>query len=227
MRELEQLAMPLSNSQIEAAVRFWDDGGWETKEINQLKRVFPEPQDAIRVKAIVLNALYGTNIIAISKVADCVERVLNTNHSTGPDLVEELVAEIRQITERNNYSFAAKYAHFFINSDLPILDSYAEWMVSKHLGPMKSENPKRYLKFVEDVETLKEAAGLTCNCTELDAYLWVAGEYWSWKTNPKLNINGDLRPYFERLAKAPESERTLRNLLGIGLNAATTSSLLS
>jgi len=215
MRELKQLAMSLSNSQIEAASRFWKEGGWE------LKLVFPKRQDAItlKVKAIVLNALYGTNINAISQVANCLERVLRTNHSASPDLVEELVDEMREVTNHNNYSFAAKYAHFFINSDLPILDSYAEWMVGKHLGSMKSENPKRYLRFNEDIETLKEVAGLTCNCAELDAYLWVAGEYWYWKAYPRSSINGDLKPHFERLAKDPESEPTLVALLGIGVTA--------
>jgi hypothetical protein len=217
MRELKQLAMLLSNRQIEAASRFWEEGGWESEEIVQLKQVFPMCRDAIKVKAIVLNALYGTNIIAISQVANCLERVLKTNHSTSPDLVEELVVEIREITKQNNYSFAAKYAHFFINADLPILDSYAEWMVGKHLGSMKSVNSKRYLGFNEDIETLKEAAGLTCNCAELDTYLWVAGEYWYWKAHQRTNINGDLKPHFERFAKDPESEGTLALLLGIGV----------
>ena len=196
MTETRKLAMPLLSSQIDAAARFWKNG-WESQEIVQLKQVFPNSQDAIKVKAIVLNALYGTNIIAISKVADCVERVLKANHSTGPNLVEELVAEICRITNRRHYSFAAKYAHFFVDSDLPILDSYAEWMVGKHIGSMKSENPKRYLRFNEDIATLKRVAGLSCNCAELDAYLWVAGEYLSWKANPKLNISGDLRQYFD------------------------------
>ena len=80
-------------------------------------------------------------------------------------------------------------------------------------------NLKRYLGFNEDIETLKEAAGLTCNCAELDAYLWVAGEYWYWKAHPRTNINGDLKPHFERLAKDPDSEGTLALLLGIGVSA--------
>ena len=63
---------------------------------------------------MVVNVLYGTNVIAITKVADCVELVLKSNHPTGPDLVEELVAQIQAVTKRNNYSFCAKYAHFFI-----------------------------------------------------------------------------------------------------------------
>jgi len=53
------LAQPLSQIQIDAACRFWA-GGWESKELAQLKRAFPERCDAIRVKAIVLNTLYGT-----------------------------------------------------------------------------------------------------------------------------------------------------------------------
>jgi len=220
MTELDKLRMPLSNSQIAAASRFWEEkGGWESKEIVQLKQVFPKSQDAVKVKAIAVNALYGTFIIAISQVADCVGRVLETAHASGPGLVEELVVEIRTITKQRNYSFASKYAHFFVDPDLPILDSYAEWMVAKHLGAMKSKNPKRYLQFTEDIESLKRLAGLTCSCAELDAYLWVAGEYWSWKLNPRLNISGDLRPHFERFAKDRESEPNLRSLLGNGVSS--------
>ena len=153
--------------------------------------------------------------------------MLKANRSTGSDLVEELVAEIWQITKRHHYSFASKYVHLFINPELPILDSYAEWMVGKHLGHFQSVNSKRYLKFAEAVEALKRAAGLTCDCAELDAYLWVAGEYWSWKVDPKLNISGDLRPNFERLTKDPESERTLCDLLGIAVGFAPASLLPS
>ena len=221
MTEVRRLTTPPLSSQIEAAARFWNNG-WESPEIVQLKQVFPNSQDAVKVKAIVLNALYGTNIIAIPKVADCVERVLKTNHSTSPALVEELVDEIGRVTKQRHCSFAAKYAHFLIDSDLPILDSYAEWMVGKHIGSMKSENPKRYLKFTEDIETLKRLAGLTCSCAELDACLWVAGEYWYWKAKTRLNISGDLRTHFERLEKDPDSEPTLSSLLGISVLSTPT-----
>jgi hypothetical protein len=214
MIELKQLAM-LSKRQIEAADEFWkDEGGWASSEIVQLKEAFPKPQDAVRLKAIVLNTLYGTSIFAILRVADCVERVLKTNRSTGPDLVEELVAEIQKSTNRRHYSFAAKYAHFNINPDLPILDSYAEWMVAKHLGQAQSKNPKRYLKFTEDIKTLKQVAGLTCNCEQLDAYLWVAGQYWCWKAHPKTKVSGILKPHFDNFVKDPNHEPTLAILLG-------------
>lgn len=216
------LAMPLSSSQIEAAVEFWNEGGWETKELAQLKQVFPKSQDAVKLKAVVLNALYGTNIIAISKVGDCLERRLSENHSMGADLVEELVDEIKNVTNRRNYSFAAKYAHFFVNSDLPILDQYSEYMLAKHLGPAQaSQNPKRYLRFVEDVEKLRQLACLTSDCTQLDAYLWVAGEYWCWKENRDVKISADLKRYFERIEENPNSETTLRILLGISVRGTS------
>jgi len=75
MTELQQLAMPLSCSQGEAASKFWKEGGWETKEIGQLKRAFPDCQEAVKLKAITVNILYGTHIIAISQVADCIRLV--------------------------------------------------------------------------------------------------------------------------------------------------------
>lgn len=218
MEAIQQLAKPLAQSQIDAASRFWKEG-WESKEFAQLKEAFPNPDDAVRIKAIVVNTLYGTKIFAITKVADCVERVLRTSHPTGPDLVEQLVAEIREeVTNRNNYSFVSKYAHFFIDLSLPILDWYAEWMLGEHLGRMQSKNPKRYHKFTENVETLKRVAGLKCDCAMLDAYLWVAGEYWYWSDHPKVNVNSDLKAKFEKLLKNAENEPVLASLLGLNTN---------
>jgi len=215
METIQQLEIPLKQSQIDAAVEFWQ-GGWESKEFVQLRVAFPNPLDAIRIKAIVLNALYGTNIIAITQAADSVERVLKTNQWTGSDLVEQLVIGVREATKRSNYSFAAKYAHFFVDSSLPILDSFAEWMLGRHLGrQMQSKDPRRYHKFTEDIETLKRVAGLTCNCAELDAYLWVAGEYWYWKDHPNYSISTDLKQRFENLQGNPSTEPSLAVLLSI------------
>lgn len=210
----QQLAIPLKQSQIDAAIEFWK--GWESKEFEQLRLAFPSPLDAVSIKAIVLNALYGTNIIAIGKVAERVEQVLKSKHPTGPDLVEELVSEIRGITKQKNYSFAAKYVHFFIDSSLPILDWYAEWMLGRHLGQMRSANPKRYHKFTEDIETLKRVACLNCDCAELDSYLWVAGEHQYWKDHPQYSINSGLKQHFENLQRNPLAEPLLAALLDMG-----------
>jgi hypothetical protein len=213
-RMLPSLAQPLTQTQIDAASKFWA-AGWESEELAQLKKAFPGCLDAVRIKAIVLNELYGTNVIAIYKVAGLLEKLLQETRTIGPLLVEEFVGEIKtKITGRAHYSFVAKFGHFFVDSNLPILDSYAEEMVVWHLGQAQSRNPKRYLGFCENVKTLRELAGLTCNCAELDAYLWVAGEHRRWSKSREYEISSDLRPFFERLQNDPESEPALRDLLG-------------
>ena len=221
MEVIQQLAMPLKQSQIDAAKGFWADG-WESNEFEQLRRAFPDTLEAVRIKAIVLNALYKTNIIAIAQVADRVERILRANQWSGVDLVEQLVIEIRAVTKRREYSFAAKYAHFFIDSSLPILDGFAEWMLAGHLGcQLQSKDARRYHRFAEDIETLKRVAELNCNCAELDAYLWVAGEYWYWIDHPKYKISGDLKRRFENLQRTPTAEPLLVALLNISTVKAT------
>jgi hypothetical protein len=207
------LAQSLTQSQIDAVSKFYP-GGLESEELTQLKQAFPERHTAIRVKAIVLNTLYGTNIIAIYKVAGLLQKLLKETRTTGPLLVEELVDGIKKVTGRAHYSFVAKFGHFFVDSNLPILDSFAQEMVEWHLGQAQSRNSKRYLRFCENIETLSKLAGLTCNCEELDAYLWIAGEYQSWAKNKKREINSYLKPRFERLQENPESEPALRDLLG-------------
>ena len=220
MEAIQQLAIPLKQAQIDAAKAFWA-GGWESKEFEQLRSAFPNALEAIRIKAIVLNALYGTNIIAIAQVADRVERILKANQWSGVDLVEQLVIEIRGVTNRREYSFAAKYAHFFIDSSLPILDGFAEWMLARHLGrQLQSKDTRRYHRFTEDIETLKRVAELNCNFAELDAYLWVAGEYWYWIDHPKYNISGDLKRRFENLRRNASTEPLLAARLGTGTDAA-------
>lgn len=207
------LAQPLTQSQIDAASRFWA-GGWESEELIQLKQAFPGRLKAVRVKAIVLNVAYGTNVIAIYRVAGILEKLLTENESTGPHFVEQVVDELKKATGRAHYSFVAKYGHFFVNSNLPILDGYAEEMAAWHLGDAQSRNPKRYLAFCENVETLIKLAGLQCDCGGLDAYLWIAGEYRAWSKNNEHEISSDLRPFFERLRKDLNSEPALRDLLG-------------
>jgi hypothetical protein len=217
LARLQLLAKPLSQRQIEAAGKFWVDNEWGSEEIGQLKQCFPQIRDAITLKAVALNTLYSAGVIAIVKVAGCLEsRLKLPSCPTGPELVEELVTEIATITRRKHYVFVAKYCHFFVNPNLPILDYYAEWMVGTHLGPSaQSQSANRYLKFDEDIKKLKECAGLACDCDQLDAYLWTAGEYWRWKQNPKRRINGELKAHFERLGKNPDTERRLAELLGI------------
>jgi len=217
------LAHPLAQSQIDAASRFL--AGWESEELVQLKESFPERYEAFRIKAIVLNALFHTNVIAIYEVSALLEKLLKETDTAGPPLVEELVHGIEKSWRRAHYSFVAKFCHFFVDSNLPILDSYAEEMAAWHLVEQaRSKKSERYLRFCQNIETLRKLASLACGCAVLDTYLWVAGEYRAWLKNNKHRIYSDLRPLFEKLdtpdqwQNYPENEqarlRNLRDLLG-------------
>jgi len=210
------LAHPLTQSQIDAASKFWDKH-LESGEFTQLNKAFPGRLEAIPIKAIVVNALYGTKVYAISKVAYRLKALLENTRTTGRNLVEEIVQDTiiqQSVNGRKLYSFAAKFAHFFIDDTLPILDSYAEALAAWHLGKDQSKESKRYLRFCENIDTLVKLADLTHSCANLDHYLWIAGEYWSWSQNRKREIYPYLKLHFENLHNNPENEPILRELLG-------------
>jgi hypothetical protein len=215
------LVEPLTSSQIDAACEFWNDNHLEVKEFAQLRRCFPEPHEAVTLKAVAVNALYQGGIIAIGPIAEYLESKLPPLHDFTVGLIEEMATEISTITKDRHHVFLSKFAHFFLNSDLPILDRFAEWMVERHLGLKHSCDPKRYFIFAANIQKLKKEAGLTCSWEELDHYLWIAGEYWCWKRNPKTRIYRELRDHFERLKTNPDTESTLSELLGIAEKTAT------
>jgi hypothetical protein len=221
------LAKPLTKNQIEAAVKFWKDGNWEVTEFAHLKQCFPGPQEAFTLKAVAVNMLYGAGVRPIARVAEYLKKRLDSACPTGPELVRDFVNEIAnlKLTKRNNHYhvFVSKFAHFFINPDLPILDQYSEWMVEQHLGKEALlYDSDRYLRFDKNIRKLKEEARLTCDWDELDHYLWIAGEYRCWlrKLVPGERIDQDLLADFNRLKDNPETERTLAELLGIAARSA-------
>jgi hypothetical protein len=97
-------------------------------------------------------------------------------------------------------SFASKFAHYFIDAErFPILDSYAESMVSLHLGPRSVRDASQpYAAFVENLHTLKRLAGYTGSMRALDQYLWLAGQYQAWRRNADRPLNGEIRDLFEK-----------------------------
>lgn len=125
-------------------------------------------------------------------------------------LVERLAALPKtpaQSVARRHFSFASKFAHFFIDRErFPIYDSHADGMVAYHLGRKEREkDPEHpYRAFVKNLHTLRERAGITCSAAELDRYLWLAGLYRAWRHNAKSQINIEVARLFE----SPSSEAT-------------------
>jgi hypothetical protein len=181
--EDKRLAAPLVKLQVDAAMRLY--GSWEGWQIvdgafASLHRSFPgfDPQSTL-LKATVVNALYGTNVYAIAEMAEHVGKLMRARGSlpADVDLVEQLASPPR--LNRRFYSFASKFAHFFIDAEqFPIYDSYVVRMVTCHLGKASCPNDKDHLyrSFVTNFMRLKESIDFPATNYELDRYLWLAGQ---------------------------------------------------
>jgi len=217
-----ELAVPLTQAQIAAANRLREHlPNWELSDraLVALAQRMPgfSPKEAL-IKTATINALYGTNVFAVVRMAEHVACVMACTNiaSAGPELVERLTAlpmTEMQKRPRRHMSFAAKFAHFFIDAErFPIMDSYAVWMVEYHLGPKNRIRgvSSPYAAFIENLSRLRAASGVTATSRELDCYLWLAGQYRQWRRNPKSQINAELASLFAH--PTPEAREELRML---------------
>ncbi len=200
-------AMPLGTAQIAAAGALRASlRQWQTTDqaLSKLREVLPGfgPTETL-LKVVAINGLYGTNVLALTRAARHVQKVLASVDLTrsGPALVESL-AEIPTTPHgrpRRHISFASKFAHFFCDPErFPIYDAYAERMVTLHLGPAATRNPARpYEAFTTNVDTLKRQYRLTHSFRELDGYLWIAGLYRAYLQGDR-RLNAELLRVFEK-----------------------------
>lgn len=217
------LAVPLTGPQIDAACRLHErlTRWWHTDSALDLlhARIPGYGPEATLIKASTLNALYGTNVYAIARMAEHVGRLMvNTNlDAVGPDLVER-IANLPPAEGKKRYrfhSFAAKFCHFFVSGErFPILDWYAEEMVQHHLGRanLVSCGDQRYVAFVKNATALAHAAGLPRPTRELDRYLWLAGICRYWQRTRKRDVNAEVLEMIEH--PSAEDERDIRRMLG-------------
>lgn len=218
-----RLKVPLVPAQIAAAERLHGRSRqWRVSDgaLHALAKRFPDFGDeAVVLKSVAINALYGTNVFAITRMAEHAKGVIAKTDlaSAGPELVERLAALPKttgQKKPRLHMSFASKFAHFFIDPErFPILDNYAAKTLVFHLGERNLvKRPGHvYWAFVENLLRLRNAAGLTCSTRELDHYLWVAGEYRAWRQNPDAKINVEMRSLFQ--APSADDKEDLHRLL--------------
>jgi len=206
--ELIELNVSLSHTQFEAANRLYDElPRWELtdRSLELLAERFPGfGPEATLLKVVALNSLYGTNVYATVRMAEHIEGVMNTVdiETAGLDLVEriaDLPPWLPGQKHLHHRSFASKFAHFFIDSDrFPIMDSYAVRMVRYHLGARNCtpacNHP--YAAFVTDLTRLAEAVGMSRSDRVLDRYLWLAGQYLTWRQKPSYPINAELAALF-------------------------------
>jgi hypothetical protein len=220
-----KLKRPLYKSQIEAALRLHNNlNEWTDSEriLDTITCKFPKfDKDSILIKSVILNTLYSTNVFAITRMSEHIYNLIKKSDvkKAGAELVEKIACLPKtkeQVTDRRFHSFAAKFAHFFIDFEkFPILDSYAEWMLKYHLGRKlyRADREKRYHAFLENLNKLREISQIDSPYKEIDHYLWIAGEYHKWRNNHNAPINAMLKELFSNPSR--NAEMNLRRLTAI------------
>jgi hypothetical protein len=150
------------------------------------------------LKAVTINALYGTQVLAIVRMARHAEEVVRQADLKTAGL--ELVQKIAEMPPRDGdrprifLSFAAKFCHFFVDAErFPIYDEAARVMLRLHLGEQRYPltTLERYSTFCEAFGEVHKSVGLEAG-RDLDRYLWISGMYERWlrqrkKKNPEVN----------------------------------------
>lgn len=214
------LKVPLTQSQVDAAVRLHQHlPQWRISDaaLENLSSAFPgfSAADCL-LKSVAVNAIYGTNVLAIVRMAKHVEKIMARTDSSnaGPKLVDRIAAlpAVGSEKRRTRTSFAAKFCHFFINAEkFPIYDDAACRTIKLHLGAKNYVASKElpYRAFCKNFARLRTDAALSCGTRDLDRYLWLAGMYLRWlreRTKEKPLINAELQRLYKHPSRAAAAE---------------------
>lgn len=200
-----ELTVPLLASQVKAAIKIHRRlQQWVTSErvLDLVAERFPAfGREETLLKVVAVNQLYGTNVYAVPRLAEHIVGLMAAKPKRDGELVERIAALPTRAGQRprRHLSFAAKFAHFFIDAKLyPIYDSYAAKTVTYHLGPKlivtSADHP--YSAFERNFRELKDRAGVDYSTRELDRYLWLAGQYREWRTRPNVSISVEVANLF-------------------------------
>jgi hypothetical protein len=118
----------------------------------------------------------------------------------------ELVDALAEVVDRHGKSsyeglgFASRFAHHFVDDErFPVLDAWSERALQHLLGGELSGAPgeSRYALFARNFAFVAGRLGLIRR-RRLGRWLWLAGQYAAWRSNPRTPINHAVRELFER-----------------------------
>ena len=211
-----KLKAPLFRRQIEAAGRIRQQlRKWQLSDaaLIALHEKLPgfEPEVCL-LKSVAVNAIYGTNVLAIIRMAKHVEEVLGRHDlsQVGAELVIEMAnaPEGKGQQSRKRTSFASKFCHFFVAAErFPIYDGAACEALKLHFGERVQAHD--YKTFCSCITQLRDSVGNGCDTRVLDHYLWLTGMYMRWKKerkkeNPK--VNAELLKLYNKLTKTQSAD---------------------
>lgn len=196
----------VSSEMIDAAGAFYRNRlpNWQLAErtVDRLHGLYPRfDQGSCQIKAIVLNELYSTSIIAVKEMAQHVFVILNDPSQHRDNTLVERIARF-PVSGDSHISFASKFCHFFINKDrFHILDDAAEWTLNWLQVPgYKRSGEDRYANFCRGIEALGSALPSNHSTRDIDRFLWLVG-MWVRHKRERTEVNAEAVAAFER---APE-----------------------
>jgi len=185
MRELQTPTPELVNRYIQ----IFDEGGVGTadKALIELFSTFPKNDrlEHILLKAVALNTLYSTGMLAVMPMAENIyrQRIDEKLAQGEPEIVNQIaVVEFSGGKKRRNYSFASKYCSWHNPDDYPIYDSFVENLIWKYQKLEKFSDFERndlqdYPKYRKIIETFSRQYQLTgYGFKDLDKFLWLYGK---------------------------------------------------
>lgn len=219
------LVVTLSESQIESArcmSAFMPR--WQLAEGSLVRLAEAMPGfdlHASLVKAVAVNSIFGTQVLATMRMAEWVHGLLGDGQTNemGVGLVETMAALKPNKGDKRRVftSFAAKFCHFFVDADrYPIYDDAARQALRLHLGKAYCDDTQHpYGSFCRNFENLRSHAGVNANPRDLDRYLWLTGMYMRWqkerRNDSKSRVNEELRNHFN--GPKPEVTALLKAML--------------
>jgi hypothetical protein len=120
----------------------------------------------------------------------------------GPELVDAL-AEVADRHGRSSYdglSFASRFAHHFVDSErFPVLDAWSDRALQHLVGGERAgaSGEGRYAQFARNFAWVASRLDLNRR-RRLGRWLWLAGQYAAWRSNPRTPINRAVRELFEQ-----------------------------
>lgn len=164
------------------------------RDDKKLEKVFGNPNGNILFKVLLLDKLYGTQILNPIDLADAISEIEVPKEVSAKTVNK--IADWRggnsDIEGRREYSFATKYCHF-CNPEYPIYDSFVKSLLYAYNEnyhffkcSWKNENEAE-IALKKDYETFYgfyrsfrnfEKFGLkNCSVKEIDIFLWTYGKY--------------------------------------------------
>lgn len=154
--------------------------------LEKLFRLFPDKTAAenVLLKVVVLNSLYGTGILAVSRVADHIlELDIDPLIQAGQPEAVELIGRVRIGDKtRYNYSFATKYCSWHNRSAYSIYDSFVEqvlwdYKLQDGFSDFRRQDLLDYQRFQQVVIDFRQHYRLTAfDLKDIDKFLWLAGK---------------------------------------------------